>query len=147
MRTLGIDYGSKRIGLAMSDPSGRVASPLGIRHRISATQDADYLRELVRGHQIARVVIGLPKPTTGTEGVKSNDVRRFGAWLAAELGLSVEYWDERFTIMQPENAVPGVKVPRRGRKKRRDMLAAQTMLQSYLKSGRRQRAAAAAAAG
>lgn len=133
MRILGIDYGTKRLGLAISDPSGTVATPLAVRHRISNTRDAEYLRELVRGHQIARVVIGIPKDTRdGGETSKEQEVRRFGAWLAAELGLDVEFWDERFTTAQAETYLRAAGVARKGRKKRRDMLAAQIMLQSYL---------------
>jgi putative Holliday junction resolvase len=138
MRILGIDYGSKRIGLAVSDPSGTIASPLGVRHRISAGQDAEYLREIVRGHQIARIVLGIPVHTRGGETSKEQEVRRFGAWLAAELGLDVEFWDERFTTAQAETYLKAAGVARRGRRKRRDMLAAQIMLQSYLDAKRRQ---------
>jgi len=139
MRILGIDYGSKRLGLAISDPSGTVASPLGVRHRISATQDAEFLRELVKGHQVARVVIGLPKHTKdGGETNKQQEVCRFGAWLAAELGLDVEFWDERYTTAQAETYLRAAGFARRGRKKRRDMIAAQIMLQSYLDAKRTQ---------
>ena len=139
MRILGIDYGSKRLGLAISDPSGTVASPLGVRHRISGTQDAEFLRELVKGHQVARVVIGLPRHTKdGSETNKQQEVYRFGAWLAAELGLQVEYWDERYTTAQAETYLRAAGFARRGRKKRRDMVAAQIMLQSYLDANRTQ---------
>ncbi len=139
MRILGIDYGSKRLGLAISDPSGTVASPLGVRHRISGTQDAEFLRELVKGHQVARIVIGLPRHTKdGSETAKQQEVYRFGAWLAAELGLQVDYWDERFTTAQAETYLRAAGVARRGRKKRRDMVAAQIMLQSYLDAQRTQ---------
>ena len=93
MRTLGIDYGTKRIGLSMSDPCGRIASPLGIRHRVSASQDGEFFKELVRSHQLARVVVGLPRHTDGKEGEKAHDARKYGAWLAAELGLPVDFFD------------------------------------------------------
>jgi putative Holliday junction resolvase len=131
-----VDYGSKRIGLSMSDPSGRIASPLGIRHRVSASQDGEYFRELVRSHQLARVVVGLPKHTDGSEGEKAHEARRYGAWLAAELGLPVDFYDERFTSAEAESRLRGRGMRARGRKKRRDMLAAQIMLQAYLDSSR-----------
>lgn len=133
MRILGVDYGTKRIGLSMSDPSARVASPLGIRHRVSASQDGEFFRELARSHQLARVVVGLPKLTDGTEDEKSQEARKYGAWLAAELGLPVDFYDERYTSAEAESRLK-VGMKARGRKKRRDMLAAQIMLQAYLDS-------------
>jgi putative Holliday junction resolvase len=134
MRILGVDYGSKRIGLSMSDPSARIASPLGIRHRVSASQDGEFFRELVRSHQLARVVVGLPKLTDGTEGEKAQEARKYGAWLAAELGLPVDFYDERYTSAEAESRLKKTGMKARGRKKRRDMLAAQIMLQAYLDS-------------
>jgi len=132
MRILGIDYGSKRIGMAMSDPAGSIASPLGVRHRVSASQDGEFFKELVRNHQLARVVVGLPKHTDGKEGEKAHEARRYGAWLAAELGLPVHFYDERFTTVEAETHLKRSGMKQKARKKRRDMLAAQIMLQAYL---------------
>ena len=134
MRTLGIDYDTKRIGMSMSDPSGRIASPLGIRHRVSASQDGEFFKELVRSHQLARVVVGLPRHTDGKEGDKAHDARKYGAWLAAELGLPVDFFDERYTSIDAEARLRSAGMRAKGRKKRRDMLAAQIMLQAYLDS-------------
>jgi putative Holliday junction resolvase len=134
MRTLGIDYGTKRIGMSMSDPSGRIASPLGIRHRVSASQDGEFFKELVRSHQLARVVVGMPRHTDGKEGDKAHDARKYGAWLAAELGLPVDFFDERYTSIDAEARLRSAGLRAKGRKKRRDMLAAQIMLQAYLDS-------------
>lgn len=134
MRTLGIDYGTKRIGMSMSDPSGRIASPLGIRHRVSASQDGEFFKELVRSHQLARVVVGMPRHTTGEEGQKAQEARKYGAWLAAELGLPVDFFDERYTSIEAEARLRSTGMRAKGRKKRRDMLAAQIMLQAYLDS-------------
>ena len=132
MRILGVDYGSKRVGLSMSDPSGTIASPWGIRHRVSASQDSEFFRDLVRNHQLARIIVGLPRHLDGTEGDKAHEARRYGAWLAAELGLPVEFRDERFTTAEAETHLRRSGTRRKSRKKRRDMLAAQIMLQSYL---------------
>lgn len=135
MRTLGIDYGTKRIGLSMSDQCGRIASPLGIRHRVSASQDGEFFKELVRSHQLARVVVGLPRHTDGKEGEKAHEARKYGAWLAAELGLPVDFFDERYTSIDAEARLRSAGLRAKGRKKRRDMLAAQIMLQAFLDSG------------
>ena len=132
MRILGIDYGSKRVGLSMSDPSGIVASPLGVRHRVSASQDGEFFRELVRSHQLALVVVGMPQNSDGTEADKAQEARRYGAWIAAELGLPVHFFDERFTARLAETHLKRSGGRQKARKKRRDMLAAQVMLQAYL---------------
>jgi putative Holliday junction resolvase len=101
---------------------------------VSASQDGEFFRELVRSHQLARVVVGLPRQTDGGEGEKAQEARKYGAWLAAELGLPVDFYDETHTSAEAEARLkkPGMKA--RGRKKRRDMLAAQIMLQAYLDS-------------
>lgn len=132
MRILGIDYGSKRIGLSMSDTSGRTASPLGIRHRVSASQDGEFFRELARSHQLARVVVGMPEVKVGKEGERAQEARKYGAWMAAELGLPVNFYDERYASIDAEARQRSAGLRARGRKKRRDMLAAQIMLQAYL---------------
>ena len=142
MRILGVDYGSKRVGLSMSDPSGSIASPMGIRHRVSASQDSEYFRELVRNYQLARIIVGKPVHTDGTEGDKAQEAKRYGAWLAAELGLPVEFWVERFTTAEAETHLRRTSTRRKTRKKRRDMLAAQIMLQSYLDAEGREAVAA-----
>lgn len=142
MRILGVDYGSKRIGLSISDPSGTIASPLGIRHRVSASQDGEFFRELVRNHHVARIIVGLPLKTDGNEGEKSQEARKYGAWLAAELGLPVEFMDERFSTAQAESMMKNTGTRVKTRKKRRDMLAAQILLQAYLQRGRRSKVAA-----
>ena len=142
MRILGVDYGSKRVGLSMSDPCGSIASPMGIRHRVSASQDSEYFRELVRNYQLARIIVGLPVHTDGTECDKAQEAKRYGAWLAAELGLPVELWDERFTAAEAETPLRRTSTRRKTRKKRRDMLAAQIMLQSYLDAESREAVAA-----
>ena len=134
MRTLGIDYGTKRIGMSMSDQSGRIASPLGIRHRVSASQDGEFFKELVRSHQLARVVVGMPLHTDGKVGEKAHEARKYGAWLAAELVLPVDFFDERYTSIEAEARLRSTGMRAKGRKKRRDMLAAQIMLQAYLDS-------------
>ena len=132
MRILGIDYGSKRIGMAMSDPSGSLSSPLGVRHRVSASQDGEFFKELVRNHSLAKVIVGLPRHTDGKEGDKAHEARRYGAWLAAELGLPVHFFDERFTTVEAESKLKRTGMKQKARKKRRDMLAAQIMLQAFL---------------
>ena len=134
-RLLGVDYGSVRVGLAVSDADRRIASPLETRARRDAEQDARYFRALAEAEEAGGIVVGLPVHTDGREGVKAAEARQFGAWLAEVTGLPVRYWDERFSTAQAESALWAAGLTHKKRKERRDRVAAQIMLQSYLDAG------------
>ena len=134
-RLLGIDYGSKRIGLSISDPDRKFAFPLTTYERRSREQDASYFRELVAKETIAQVVLGLPVHLNGREGQKAVEVRAFGTWLAELTGLPVVYFDERFTTVEAEAALWEAGLSHQKRKDRRDRVAAQILLQTYLEAG------------
>jgi putative Holliday junction resolvase len=134
-RYLGIDTGRVRIGLAISDPQGRIASPLATYERRTLEADAAFLRNIVKENHIGRLVIGLPVHLDGREGEKAAEARRFGAWLAEQTGLPVTYWDERFTSVEAEAALQSAGLTSKRRKARRDRVAAQIMLQSFLDAG------------
>jgi putative Holliday junction resolvase len=131
-RLLGVDYGSVRIGLAVSDPERRIASPLATYTRRSPELDAAYFRSLVQSEQIAAIVLGLPVHTDGREGVKAKEAREFGKWLARVAGLMVIFRDERFTTVEAEEALWSAGLTHKQRKGRRDRVAAQMLLQGYL---------------
>lgn len=131
-RVLGVDPGSKRIGLAISDPDRKIAFPLATRQRRDEAKDAAFFRQLVADERIVAVVVGLPLHTDGREGVKAVEARAFGAWLAAAAGLSVTFFDERFTTVEAEKILWAAGLTHKQRKERRDRLAAQIMLQAYL---------------
>jgi len=131
-RLLGVDTGTKRVGLAISDADGRIASPLATLERKSAEHDAGYFRDLVAREGIAGIVIGLPMHTDGREGVKAAEARAYGAWLVQVTGLPIEFADERFTTVHAESALWDAGLTHRRRKDRRDRVAAQIMLQAYL---------------
>src|SRR5262249_61811515 len=96
-RLLGVDYGRVRVGLALSDPERRLASPLATYERRDETQDARYFKELVAEHEIAALVVGLPVHLDGNEGRAAAEARAFGTWLAKVTGLPCIFYDERFT--------------------------------------------------
>ncbi len=135
-RVAGIDYGTVRIGVAISDAGRTIASPLEMRHRGSQAADADYFRQLVQREQVQLFVVGLPVHLSGEESEKSREARSFGAWLEEAAGVAVEYFDERFTTVQAESFLRSGKLTRKRRQQRRDMLAAQLMLAAYLESGK-----------
>ncbi len=133
-RVAGIDYGSVRIGIALSDPQRGIASPLESYVRHSAELDAQRFRRLVEDERITLFVVGLPVHLDGRESSKSLEARQFGRWLAEVTGVEVVFFDERFTSTQAENLLLDAGMTRKRRKKRIDMLAAQIMLSAYLES-------------
>jgi putative holliday junction resolvase len=133
-RVAGIDYGDVRIGIAISDPSRTIASPLENYTRRGLEQDAARFRRLVAEEGVTLLVVGLPIHLDGGESQKSREARQFGQWLGEVTGVPVEFYDERFTSVEAEEALLAADLTRKRRKKRRDMLAAQIMLSAYLES-------------
>ena len=128
----GIDFGTVRIGVALSDPLRMIASPHANYHRISESADADYFRSLVKTEEICLFVVGLPIHLSGAESQKSTAARSFGAWLKQVTSVPVDFFDERFTTREAEQRLVGAKLTNKSRKARRDMLAAQIMLAAWL---------------
>jgi putative Holliday junction resolvase len=130
-----VDYGTVRIGLAVSDTDRIIASPLEVRERQGQDRDASYFRALVEREQVAAFVVGLPLHTTGREGVKAKEALAFGAWLAEVTGLPVTFADERFSTAFAESALWAAGLTHKKRKARRDAVAAQVMLQAFIEAG------------
>ena len=135
-RLAGIDFGTVRIGVAVTDPDQRLASPLEIYTRRDAAADAVWAAQLVNSERIVGFVVGLPVHTSGHESQKSHKARQFGDWLAKQTGLPVRYFDERYTTVQAEELLQGAKLTSKRRKERLDKLAAQILLAAYLESSR-----------
>jgi putative holliday junction resolvase len=131
-RLLGIDYGTVRVGLAVSDRDRMIASPIATRERKDAESDAAFFRELVKKEEIVALVVGLPVHLDGREGVKAIESRKYGAWLKETTSLPVVFADERFTSVDAESALWNAGLTHKKRKQRRDRVAAQIMLQAYL---------------
>ena len=131
-RVLGIDPGTVRIGLALSDPSGVIASPLSVLTRRSTAEDMAALRTLVAEHEVERVVIGLPRLMDGRLDAAAAAAQEFGNQLARTIGRPVEYWDERLTTVAAERYLVAQGKRRRQRRADVDRMAAALLLQSYL---------------
>lgn len=134
-RILGLDFGTKRVGAAVSDPGWSIATPLEVYDRRDRTQDARHYRALIAEHEVERVVIGLPVHLTGREGASASLARTWGDWLEAETGIPVVYYDERYTTVEAEESLIAAGLKRSKRKELRDMLAARLLLQNYLDDG------------
>jgi putative Holliday junction resolvase len=133
-RIAGIDFGAVRIGIAISDPEGIIASPVENYTRRGPDQDAQRFRRLAAEERIALFVVGLPLHLDGRESGKSIEARQFGKWLGEVTGVPVEFFDERFTSHEAEQCLLDAELTKKRRKKRIDMLAAQIMLSAYLES-------------
>lgn len=134
-RILGLDYGTRRVGAALSDPGRTIAFPAEVYELRNPERDARHYRELVQEDDVDRIVVGLPLHTTGREGQLAAAARTFGAWLAGVTGLPVIYFDERYTTVEAEQRLIDAGLTRQKRKALRDQLAAQIMLQGYLDAG------------
>lgn len=132
---MGVDYGTVRVGLAVSDPERKFAFPLEVRSRAGAEADAAFFRALCAREEVGGLVVGLPVHNDGREGQKAAEARAFGAWLGRETGLGVVYYDERFTTVLAESALWQAGLTHKRRRARRDKVAAQMMLQAYLDAG------------
>jgi len=134
-RLLGVDYGNVRIGLAVSDPDRKIASPLATYRRRGPEADARYFRELIEQEDLGQLVVGLPVHLSGREGQVAADARAFGQGLGEVTGLPVVFFDERFTTIEAESALWSAGLTHRQREERRDRVAAQMLLQAYLDAG------------
>ena len=117
-KILGLDFGTRRVGIAMSDPGRTMAFPVEVYEPRGPELDARYYRELVRENEIERIVVGLPLHTTGREGDLALRARKFGQWLAAVTGQTVLYHDERYSTFEAEQSLLGAGLTKKKRKAR-----------------------------
>ena len=130
-RYLGVDYGSKRVGLAISDGLGLTARPLEV---VSRKDTVDRVREIVAEYDVDTVVVGLPTGLSGGEGASVVEARALGSELEDALDVDVVYVDERFTSRLAESALLESGMRRRDRREKVDKVAAAIILQGYLDS-------------
>jgi len=132
MRHLCIDYGDRIIGLAVSDPSGKIAHGRGVLERVNLEADLNELRDIIKAEAIERIVIGLPIRLDSTVGDKANEVLAFVEELKRYTDCPIITWDERLTSVEAEQSVKGMKLSRAARKRRINTIAACIILQGYL---------------
>jgi putative Holliday junction resolvase len=106
----GIDYGHVRIGVAITDERRTLASPLENYTRRGKAADAEWFRRLAVQERVTKFVVGLPVHLDGRESAKSQEARKFGAWLAEVTGMEVEFFDERFTSAHAEELLLGAEM-------------------------------------
>ena len=132
MRIMALDVGSKRIGVALSDPLKITAQGLQTFQRTTLEEDIKGLWQLIDEHEVSQLVVGLPKNMDGSIGFKAEEVQQFIADLTAVRKIEVIWIDERLTTVSAERVLLEADVSRAKRKKVIDKMAAVVILQSYL---------------
>jgi putative Holliday junction resolvase len=131
-RIIGLDVGSKRVGVAVSDETGVLASPRGAIVRRSYNRDAAAIADLVAADEAIKVVVGLPVGLSGQRTEQTARVERFASMLATRLSVPVELWDERLTTVLAHHVDPSTSRPQSRKEGRPDAIAAAFILQGYL---------------
>ena len=134
MRVMGIDYGTKRIGVAISDPFCTMAHPIDIVKVKADGSHMEDLKKIVREYEITKIVVGLPYNMDGTIGTSGEKVIAWSEQLGIVLGLPVVLWDERLTTSQAHDFLLGLNVRGKKRKHIVDKIAAGIILKDYLDS-------------
>ncbi|HPG01089.1 MAG TPA: Holliday junction resolvase RuvX [Kiritimatiellia bacterium] len=131
-RILGLDYGERRLGFALSDSEAFIAMPLSVSHVRDRKEALREVERVVQSSHAERLVIGMPLNMNGSAGFQAENVKAFVEDLVPRLSIPVETWDERLSTCSAEHVLIEAGESRRRRKEVVDKLAAQIMLQSYL---------------
>jgi putative Holliday junction resolvase len=134
MRILGLDYGSKRIGVAVCDELGITAQGLATITRKNRRQDLEEIARFIRAYVVEKIVIGYPIKLDGTEGIQCEKINKFARLLESTFSLPVIKWDETLTTKEAEEILIRSNMRRERRKSVIDKLAAGLILQGYLDS-------------
>lgn len=132
MVVMGLDPGGRRIGIALSDPTGLLASAHSILYRTTPERDLAALCRVAAEHHVERVIIGLPLHMSGDEGEEAGRAREFAGQVEAALGVPVELVDERLSSVEAERQLAQSRVRRTRWKAKLDAIAAAVVLQGYL---------------
>ncbi len=138
-RVLGMDFGEKRVGLAISDSLGLTSQPLGLIERRSDRQLVEEVRGVVREHEVRLVVVGHPVGLSNRDTARAKRARSLIRLLRSHLEVSVRKWDERLSTAQAERVLNETGTKPGRKKERRDVIAAQLILQTYLDRQRARR--------
>ena len=129
---MGIDFGTVRIGIALSDPMRIISSPFETYLRKNETADVDYILNIVNTQNVKTIVFGLPLNMDGTEGETALKVRNFAELIKKNCDCEIVFQDERLSSMEAEEILINSNVKREKRKQLIDKLAAQIILQTYI---------------
>lgn len=134
MRIMGLDYGDKKIGVAVSDELRWTAQGVTVIERRQPSSDMERIAEYVRSYDVSEIVVGLPKNMNGTIGPRGEQCIAFAKKLSLALSVPVHLWDERLSTVSAERTLLEADVSRKKRRRVVDQLAASFILQNYLDS-------------
>jgi putative holliday junction resolvase len=132
MRVLSIDYGLRRIGLALSDPTGLFAQGLGVLQRVSDKGAVADIAKIVLEKEVDEIVVGLPKNMNGTIGPRAEQCKAFADKLGESVSIPIAMYDERLTTVAATRVLIDADMRRNKRKRVVDEIAATILLQNYL---------------
>jgi putative Holliday junction resolvase len=133
-RIMALDVGSKRIGVAVTDPLGITAQGLATIERQNKRRDLEALRQVLAKYEVREIVVGLPLRLSGAEGTQSGKMRRFAEDLQAHFGLTVHLWDERWTSTEANRLLRETDLSIKKRGQAVDRMAATLILQSWMEA-------------
>jgi putative Holliday junction resolvase len=138
LRILGIDFGDRNVGLALSDALGVTAQPL-MTYRLTGrdSEDKAFFAALIRKYEVGEIVLGFPLRMDGSSGTRVEKTRGFAAWMASFAGVPLAYWDERLTTQQALGIVREQKIKQKAKKGVLNQISAALILQAYLDNRRR----------
>lgn len=131
-RIMGIDYGDKRIGIALTDLMHVIASPFEVYKTVNSNADIEHLQKIIEEQEVETLVIGLPLNMDGSEGERARKTRLFGSNIADKSNVNIVFQDERLTSFEADNILSDAKVRTDKRKDLIDKLSACLILESYL---------------
>jgi putative Holliday junction resolvase len=131
MRYLGLDIGDRWIGVALSDPSAKLASPLTILRRKDDISDTEAIDSIIKQYNVGMVIVGLPRMLNGSLGVQAQKVESFTQQLDNRVVIPVEFRDERLTTVSAHRLIQASGI-KKTRKRRDDAIAAAVILQAFL---------------
>ena len=133
---MGIDFGDRKIGLAISDRLGFTAQPLACYRRKTEKEDKEYFKILIAEYGISEIIVGLPLRMDGSSGTRAEKTREFACWLEQILDLPILFWDERLTTKQANKIMSQQKIAPKAKKDIEDQISAVIILSTYLESKR-----------
>ena len=137
MRVLGIDYGDRHIGLALTDALKLTAQPFGTYDlKASESENRKYFQDLVARYDVDEIVIGFPLRMDGTQGTRTRITKEFAGWLEKAVHKPIIFWDERLTTQQALHTIEDLKVRGKKKKECEDQISAVIILSTYLEKKR-----------
>jgi len=132
MRMMALDVGVKRIGIALSDPLMITSQGLETYYRKTLAEDLSHYQRIIKDYQVNRLIVGLPVDLYGNPGKKADEIKEYIDRIKPDLGIPVEFYDERYTTKIAENIMLSANEKRSKRRQSIDMLAAQIILRDYM---------------